>query len=97
MSVKFTAIQKRKDDKSWYIELTDTMENNTVKCENLEQFSQRIELMGTEYGNDIEVVWSCDDDVSQEFMQELRVAMLSYQEKYQDEIDKEFESKGDKQ
>ncbi len=97
MSVKFTATQRQKDDKSWYIELTDTMENHTVKCEDLEQFSQNIEQMGAEYGNDIEVVWSCDDDVSQEFMQELRVSMITYQEKYQDEVDKEFESKGDTQ
>jgi hypothetical protein len=93
MSVKFTAVQKQQNDKSWYIELTDTMENKTIKCENLEQFSQQIELLGAEYGNDIEVVWSCDNDVSPLCMQELRVAMMTYQDKYQDEIDKEFENK----
>jgi len=46
--------------------------------------------LGGDYGNDIEVVWSTDEDVKPEFMQELRIAMMEYQEKYKDEIDKEL-------
>ncbi|RLA75007.1 MAG: hypothetical protein DRG11_03045 [Epsilonproteobacteria bacterium] len=97
MSAKFTAIQKLEDEKNWYIELADTMQNKIKKCDDLELFSQNIEQMGAEYGNDIEVQWGCDDDVPEEFIHELRVAMMTYQEKYQDEIDKEFENKGDTQ
>ncbi|OPX26891.1 MAG: hypothetical protein B1H07_03220 [Campylobacteraceae bacterium 4484_166] len=88
-AIKFEAILKNKATDGWYIELTDTMENKTVKCDDLDIFSQNIEKMGAEYGNDIEVVWSQDEDVSPEYAQELRVSMMAYQEKYKDEIEQD--------
>ena len=51
--------------------------------------------MGAEYGNDIEVVWSAAEDSNPAHMQELRVEMLAYQEKYKDEIDKELKTRED--
>jgi len=88
--VKFEAVLKNNGIGGWCIELTDTLEPTTVRCENLEDFSNKVQEMGAEYGNDIEVVWSSEEDVSPAHMQELRVAMTEYQEKYQEEIDKEL-------
>ena len=88
--VKFEAVLKNDGIGGWCIELTDTLEPKTVRCANLEIFSQEVSSLGEDYGNDIEVVWSTDEDVKPEFMQELRIAMMEYQEKYKDEIDKEL-------
>lgn len=88
--VKFEAVLKNNGIGGWCIELTDTLEPTTVRCENLEDFSNKVQEMGAEYGNDIEVVWSAAEDVNPAHMQELRVAMTEYQEKYQEEIDKEL-------
>ncbi len=90
MAVKFEAVLKNNGIGGWCIELTDTLESTTVRCEDLENFSSKIQEMGEGYGNDIEVEWSSADDVSPAHMQELRVAMMEYQEKYQEEIDKEL-------
>jgi len=93
--VKFEAVLKNNGIGGWCIELTDTLEETTVRCENLDIFSDKVSQMGAEYGNDIEVVWSTAEDVSPVHMQELRVAMMEYQEKYKDEIDKELKAKED--
>lgn len=90
MPVKFEAVLQNDGKGSWCIDLTDTLEQETVRCANLEIFSEKIQDMGSDYGNDIEVVWGSAEDVSAEHQQELRVAMLEYQEKYQDEIEKEL-------
>ena len=51
--------------------------------------------IGAEYGNDIEVVWSAAEDVNPVHMQELRVAMFEYQEKYKEDIEKELNGNQD--
>jgi hypothetical protein len=93
--VKFEAGLKNNGIGGWCIDLTDTLEPVTVRCENLEVFSEKVSEMGAEYGNDIEVVWSAAEDSNPVHMQELRVEMLAYQEKYKDEIDKELKTRED--
>lgn len=93
--VKFEAVLKNNGIGGWCIDLTDTLEPVTVRCENLEAFSEKVSEMGAEYGNDIEVVWSAAEDSNPVHMQELRVEMMTYQDKYKDEIDKELTARED--
>jgi len=68
----------------WYIELTDTMkeegsENERVVCLDINEYSQKIEIMGAEYGGEIEVSWSSDDNVTPIQINEVRQQMMAYE------------------
>jgi hypothetical protein len=93
--VKFEAVLKNNGIGGWCIDLTDTLEEETVRCENLEIFSDKVTQMGAEYGNDIEVVWSTAPETDPVHMQDLRVKMMAFQEKYKDEIEKELNARED--
>jgi len=88
MAVIFTSVIKNDKKGGWFIELTDTMDNRIEWCLNLEEYAQKIEQMGADYGNDIEVKWSSDSDVHPASLDELRIEMAEFQRKYQEEIDK---------
>jgi len=68
----------------WYIELTDTMkeegsENEIVICLDINEYAQKIELIGAEYGGEIEVAWSSDDNVTPIQINEVRQQMMAYE------------------
>ena len=56
MAVKFISHVEQADDGKWFIKLTDTLEEVDVICKDLDEYATKIEQMGSEYGNDIEVV-----------------------------------------
>ena len=72
----------------WFIKLTDTLEETTVICKNLDEYAAKIEEMGDDYGGDIEVVWTRSKLLTPANYQDLEEQMAIMQEKYQDEIDK---------
>ena len=88
MAVVFESVIKNNKKGGWYIELKDTMDGRIEWCQNLEEYAQKIEELGADYGGDIEVKWSSDEDVHPSSLDEVRVGMVAYQEKYQEEIDK---------
>ncbi len=89
MSVIFEATVKNNENGGWYIELKDTVLERVEICQDLNEFESKIQKMGEEYGGQIdEVKWISDKSLSPQSMQEVRVAMIEFHEKYKDELDK---------
>ncbi|NOR55471.1 MAG: hypothetical protein GQ531_04630 [Sulfurovum sp.] len=67
----------------WYIELEDTMKEedleNRVVCLDVNEYAEKIEIIGAEYGGDIEVAWSSEDNVSPEQINEVRAQIMAYE------------------
>ena len=81
MAVVFEAAIKVDEELNWYIQLTDTVDGRTHKCLDVDEFSQKVEDFGGDYGGNIdEVKWSKDDNVSPQAMDEIRQIMAEQQE-----------------
>ncbi len=64
----------------WYIELSDTMQDSeAVICMDVYEYADKIEEIGREYGDEIEVIWSSDDNVTPEQINEVRMQMNAYE------------------
>ena len=64
----------------WYIELSDVMKEDDIQiCLDINEYAQKIELMGEEYGGNIEVVWSSEDNVTPEQINEVRQQIMAYE------------------
>ncbi len=80
MAVIFESVIKSNPVGRWYIELRDTSEDDRVEfCLDLDEYAQKIEDMGAEYGGDIEVHWSADENVTQQQLNEVRMGMAKFQ------------------
>lgn len=81
MGVIFESCIKVDPDGKWYIVLRDTMNDKIAVCRDLDEYSQKIEELGAEYGANIdEVKWSKDDNVPPHTIDELRLEMSRHQE-----------------
>jgi len=65
----------------WYIEITDTMDESAeaVHCRDLYTYAEKIEEMGKRYGGEVEVIWSSDEGVTPEQINEVRMQMNAYE------------------
>jgi len=64
----------------WYIELNDTTEeDHMLMCLDVNEYAVKIEEIGQEYGNDIEVEWSSAEGVTPEQINEVRMQMNAYE------------------
>ncbi len=68
----------------WYIELRDTMkkeneEQESVICLDINEYAQKVETMGKEYGGEVEVAWSTEDNVSPTQINEIRQQIMAYE------------------
>lgn len=68
----------------WYIELSDSMkedseENARVICLDVNEYAQKIEMMGAEYAGEVEVAWSSEDNVSLAQINEVRQQIMAYE------------------
>jgi len=64
----------------WYIELCDTMKDESMEiCLDVYEYAQKIEVMSQEYGGDVEVAWSSEDNVTPEQINEVRQQMMAYE------------------
>jgi len=82
MSAKFTAnIEEDTNKDGWLIRLTDTVDSRVALCYSLEEFKNKIEEFGDDYGGDVEVVWSKDKDVTDKHFKEIHDGMAVYKEK----------------
>ena len=88
MAVKFISHVDQNAVGEWFIKLTDTLEDSSVICKNLEEYEKQIEELGGDYGGDIEVVWTRAPLLTPANYQDLQDKMAKLQEKYQEEIDK---------
>jgi len=65
----------------WYIELTDTMkeDEDSIICMDVFEYADKVEEMGKEYDGAVEVLWSSDDNVTPEQINEVRMQMNAYE------------------
>ena len=64
----------------WYIELSDTMKEESMEiCLDINEYAQKIGMMGEEYGGEIEVAWSSDEGVTPEQINEVRQQIMAYE------------------
>ena len=86
MAVIFESLIKINEEGKWYVELTDTVDGRVAICEDLDEYSQKVEDFGGDYGGNIdEVKWSKDENVPPHTMDEIRLEMS----KHQEEIEKQ--------
>ena len=85
MAVKFISTIKENGLGGWFIELVDTLDNRKAICNSLQEYEDAIEEMGDDYGGDIEVQWQKDDNVTNAHMEEVRLEMSKYKQRYDDE------------
>ncbi len=80
MSVLIKSTIKTNPLGRWYIELNDTTEENHMEiCLDVNEYAAKIEKIGQEYGNDIEIEWSSEDGVTPEQINEVRMQMNAYE------------------
>ncbi len=68
----------------WYIELSDSTkeeseEHARVICLDIHEYAHKIEMIGEEYDGEIEVVWSSEDNVTMEQINEVRMQIMTYE------------------
>ena len=64
----------------WYIELSDTLKEESMEiCLDINEYAQKIEMMGEEYGGEVEVAWSSEDNVTPEQINEVRQQIMAYE------------------
>ena len=82
---EFRSVIKGKPLGGWYIELTETATGETVVCDNLDEYMEKIEQMGEEYGPGMEVAWSTDPTVEKKMMDAYLIEIRGLMRKYQEE------------
>ncbi|MBU0721404.1 hypothetical protein KJ877_08680 [bacterium] len=81
MSVIFEAQIRINDNSEWFIELRDTVVDRVASCQDLDEFSTKVEDFGADYGGHIdEVQWKKDENVPPHIMDEIRLEMARHQE-----------------
>ncbi|WP_320034678.1 hypothetical protein [Halarcobacter sp.] len=87
MPVKFISHVDEDKDENWFIKLTDTLSDKDAICNNLEEYKEKLEEYSSEYGYDIEVVWTKSKTLSIKNYQDLNEKMALLQKEYENEID----------
>lgn len=64
----------------WYIELRDTLKEESMEiCLDINEYARKVEMMGEEYGGEVEVAWSTEDNVSTAQINEVRQQIMAYE------------------
>lgn len=84
--VVFEATIKNDGVGGWFIELKDMEDGRVEICKDLDEFEEKIEAMGDDYGGHIdEVRWLKDDDVHPAAMDQIRALMAEKRAKIEEE------------
>jgi len=76
MSVIFTSTIKIDENNKWFIELKDMVDERIAKCYDMDEYSEKVEDFGSDYGGNIDAVnWYKDDNVPPHVMDTIRQAM----------------------
>jgi len=81
MSTIIESVIKSNPVGRWYIELTDTMKDDEERiiCLDVFEYAEKIEVLGEEYNQEIEIAWSSDDNVTPAQINEVRQQMMAYE------------------
>lgn len=65
----------------WYIELTDTTKESAkpLFCMDVYEYADKIEEIGDEHEGAVEVIWSSEEGVTPEQINEVRMQMNAYE------------------
>lgn len=87
MPVKFISHVDENENGDWFIKLSDTLSQENVICNNLDDYKIKLEEFSSEYGYDIEVVWTKSKTLSPKNYEDLNNKMSLLQKEYESEID----------
>ena len=76
----FESVIKHDGFGAWLIELTDVETGESAICTNIPEYMDKVSQMGEAYGGNIEVQWSSDEHVLPEHINEIRQAMMKYEQ-----------------
>ena len=63
-----------------YRTLPDRMKEESMEiCLDINEYAQKIGMMGEEYGGEVEVSWSSEDNVTPEQINEVRQQIMAYE------------------
>jgi len=81
MAVIFTStIRMDVTGEKWFIELKDMVDDRVANCYSMEEYSDKVQEFGNDYGGNIDSVnWYKDDNVPEQFMDEIRFEMAKQQ------------------
>jgi len=82
MSVVIQSIIKTNPMGRWYIELVDPNEEDIeerVVCLDIHEYAQKIEVIAEEYGNEIDVAWESEENVTPVQINEVRQQIMAYE------------------
>ncbi len=97
MAVVFESTIKIDELGKWYIELKDTVDDRVEICKDMQEYADKIQELGNDYGGNIdEVKWSKDDDVAQNVMNEIREEMALQQAQIEEQTGKPLIPEDDK-
>ncbi|WP_321470428.1 hypothetical protein [Halarcobacter sp.] len=86
MSVKFISHVDENTKGEWFIKLTDTLSDESIICKDLDEYKIKLEKCSSEYGFDIEVVWTKAKELSPKNYKDLNNKMAILQKEYEAEI-----------
>lgn len=87
MSVVFTSTIKMDDEQNWYIELKDMVDQRVEICKDMDEYAQKVEDLGSDYGGNIDSVnWYKDDNVPPHVMDEIRMEMAKHQAEIEESL-----------
>jgi len=76
MAVIFTSTIKIDEENNWFIELKDMVDDRVAICKSMEEYAEKVEDYGSDYGGNIDSVnWYKDDNVPEYVMDEIRQKM----------------------
>lgn len=69
----------------WYIELRDSLKEESMEiCLDINEYAQKVEMMGEAYGGEVEIAWSTEDNVSPAQINEVRQQIMAYEMKQEE-------------
>jgi hypothetical protein len=69
----------------WYIELEDEINEKKEYCLDFYEFEEKLSKMGEEFGGHMEVIWSAEENVTKEQINEIRMEMKAYEARIAEE------------
>ncbi len=79
MAVIFTSTIKIDEENNWFIELKDMVDDRVAICKSMEEYAEKVEDYGSDYGGNIDSVnWYKDDSVPEYVMDEIRQKMADH-------------------
>ena len=82
MAVIIQSIIKTNPMGRWYIELIDPNEEETADrmiCLDIQEYAQKIETISEDYGNDMEIAWESEENVTPIQINEVRQQIMAYE------------------